>query len=617
MQRDLPDRSSRLRRLAWIAPLLFVVGCQSVGATRPWFRSAIHPQVEKFASVHSLSDLTETTLRRDGFLDRCKIDPEAVVRQLESRLDSNISPVQLLAISELSLRIGYQSRSRNPVEAMERFRDSAVYATSSLSDDAPESGQIELAIGLHNRAIAALIPMVMAESTRSNRSWTEITAQLGLQLKGATPFLAPERFSQVHLAEDYLTKGFQNTYRNDGLGVPLVAYRIIPRDHPIEPNDGLMIRRLYLATTAVVVPPASPLTTGWRAQPLDLHLMDPFGNRCITVGRRSLPLATDRSTPLAVQITQAKLNVVALRGLFNSSTLDTKTGLYMLRPYQPGKIPIVLIHGLFSTPEAWDQTINELQNDPEVDAHYQVWFYLYPSGNIVPQSAATLRRSLQEAVTTLDPSGSDPSLQRMVVVGHSLGGLLTKMMAQDTGERLWNAVLTVPRDRLEASEKTREYFTKSLIYERLPFVDRIVFVATPHRGSRWGTRLIGRVVSSLVEPETALTEANKELADRYGKEVSIAEFRRKRISSVGNLAYHDPILMAIDAIPIHPAVPFHSIIMEIPGTQTDGVVGYKSAHLDGAVSEHIVAGTHVDQKQPLVTDELKRILREHRAAGDK
>ena len=61
---------------------------------------------------------------------------------------------------------------------------------------------------------------------------------------------------------------------------------------------------------------------------------------------------------------------------------------------------------------------------------------------------------------------------------------------------------------------------------------------------------------------------------------------------------------------------FHSIMGNItksddPNVITDGIVPYKSAHLEGAKSEKVLPGGHSIQLTPQAVLELRRILREH------
>jgi pimeloyl-ACP methyl ester carboxylesterase len=290
----------------------------------------------------------------------------------------------------------------------------------------------------------------------------------------------------------------------------------------------------------------------------------------------------------------------------------------MMRPYEPGKIPVVFIHGLFSSPRAWTQTINELRNSPELGARFQYWLFLYPTGLPIPGSAARLRDSLVDVRESLDPAHVDPALDRMVLVGHSMGGVLSKMMVQDTGLALWNAAITVPHDEFKGSPELKTGLDHVLVFQPLPFIRRVVFVATPHRGSPIADSLFGRTISDLIRRPAELASRLREIEKLNGPNVMARELKSQPLNAIGNLRTNSPILAALDHIAVSPDVPYHSIIPLIGGEKgtSDGVVQYRSSHLDRAASERIVAGTHVSQEEPQVTLELRRILLEHLTTAD-
>jgi triacylglycerol esterase/lipase EstA (alpha/beta hydrolase family) len=301
-------------------------------------------------------------------------------------------------------------------------------------------------------------------------------------------------------------------------------------------------------------------------------------------------------------------------GLFDGSfqRLGVETGLYMFRPYEPGKIPVVFVHGLFSSPRAWVQTINELRDSPLISSRYQFWVFLYPTGMPIPASARQLRDSLLRAREAVDSSHSDAALDRMVMVGHSMGGVLSKMMAQDSGSTLWNAAITVPQDRFRSSSEIRQNLDAMLVFHPLPCVRRVVFIATPHRGSPIANGPVGRTVSRFVRRPDGLSARVAEVEALNGPNVLSRELHGHSLNAIGNLRTDSPILTALDRIPIDPAVPYHSIIPLIGSvTNTDGVVEYSSSHLAGETSELVVAGTHFSQEAPTVTRELRRILLDH------
>ena len=406
----------------------------------------------------------------------------------------------------------------------------------------------------------------------------------------------------------------QHLYRNDGFGVSLVAHRRVEPSESPDPLDRFHPRELRLSATAVMTPVGGLEGQSWRRNPATLSLRDPFVDRSIHLGDRQVPLAGDRTSPMALQVAQGRLPTLELTGLLDSDFKrpGIEAGLYLFRPYQPGKIPVVLVHGLFSSPRAFVQTMNELQNDPELDKRYQFWVFMYPTGQPIPSSALQLRASLLRIRNALDPNSADPAMDRMVLVGHSMGGLLSKMMAQETGLILWDAAFQRPPNDLKASPEVRKVLDEALIFQPMPFVKRIVFIATPHRGSPIADQWFGRTIASLIRNTSEQALISKEIVALNGPDLIAPEIRRMPLNAIGNLRTDSPILKALDQIPISPNVPYHSIIPQIAGRlPTDGVVPYRSSHLEGAESERIVPGIHSSQQDPDVTAELRRILKLH------
>ena len=612
-----PGRASRPIRLAsaWCLLLGVSVGCVAVKARDPRLGNAIRDIRERHEAAAPPVAPWARVLASEGLVEVAERDPAVASARLEDRLAGRAEADGALTLAELAYRAGLDRLGRDPEAAVAWFRDGAALASLALRE--PGATRPDLAVQVHNRSAARLIRIAQQAGKSRAGGWRRVLAERGIALGSSIPDLAPARFADLELVEDVRVAGMDHTYRTPGLGVPLVAHRTVEPAGSPDPLDRFHPRELRLAATAVVAPgPGGLLGRAWRRQAATLALFDPFDDRALRLGDREVPLAGDRTTPLALQVAKGSLPTLEFMGLFDSDFRrpGVEAGLYLLRPFQPRKVPVVLVHGLFSSPRAFLQTMNELENDPEVAARYQFWVFLYPTGQPIPASALELRNSLRKVRDALDPDHLDPSIDRMVLVGHSMGGLLAKMMAQDSGLKLWDAAFSRPVDRLRASPETRKLLDDALIYAPLPFVSRVVFIATPHRGSPIADQLFGRTIAGLIQGNSQMARISQELVADNGPTYIAPELRKMPLNAIGNLRTDSPILHALDLTPIDPAIPYHSIIPQVAGAlPTDGVVPYRSSHVEGALSEKVVPGTHFSQQDPDVTEELRRILRIHLA----
>jgi pimeloyl-ACP methyl ester carboxylesterase len=292
-----------------------------------------------------------------------------------------------------------------------------------------------------------------------------------------------------------------------------------------------------------------------------------------------------------------------------------EAGLSSARPYVRGKIPVVLIHGLGAGPQSWARLIEGLEADPILRANYQFWTFGYPTGEPILYSALMLRRALLQARAQYDPDGSDPAFDRMVLVGHSLGGLLAKLMAQDSRSRLWETISIQPPDRLDGPAEARECLRQAFLFKPLPGVRRLIFIATPHRGSRLDRGAVRALGTRLIRHSEPVQRAHATLLASNRPDFFLHTFREGLPTSVDQLTWDHPLLLALRDAEIDPAVDYHSIIADLRDPPraggTDGVVPYASAHLDGVASELLIHGGHLCQDHPLVIRECRRILTEH------
>ena len=253
----------------------------------------------------------------------------------------------------------------------------------------------------------------------------------------STRYLAPERIGDLRVAADFIVEGMDHVYRSSGLGVPLIAHRYTDESGSPDVQDQFFPRELRIAATAVVRPGGGLESGDWRRCPAMIELLDPFQEQSVTIGARTAQLASDRTTPLAMQVARSQLAALEWTGLFDSNFERTgprgrSVHAQALRAWQDprGVRPRAGLE-----PEGLGANDQRAAEQSSIAAHYQFWLFMYPTGQPIPGSADRLRRSLIKVRESFDPSHSDTALDRMVLVGHSMGGLLSKMMVQDSEAR--------------------------------------------------------------------------------------------------------------------------------------------------------------------------------------
>jgi triacylglycerol esterase/lipase EstA (alpha/beta hydrolase family) len=302
--------------------------------------------------------------------------------------------------------------------------------------------------------------------------------------------------------------------------------------------------------------------------------------------------------------------------MLNSSAISRREKLYLLQPYDPKRIPLLMVHGLQSTPVSFANLVNDLFADPVLHARYQIWQYHYPTGTPVLQNAAVLRRVLKQTLREIDPEGRDFATNNLVVLGHSMGGIMTHTLICESGHKLWDSVFTVRPEAFSCDLKTSSVINSIFLFECEKRVRRAILIAVPHRGSSIADNWIGNLGQSLYHADSELQEAFRSLVENHADQINpflVRLTKDGKISSIRTLSAKSPALMALAAIP--PAVPFHNIIVQKRSgpahAGSDGVVAYSSSHLDGAESELIVRYGHEAFLHPDAVAEVKRILHAH------
>ncbi|MEX0585053.1 MAG: alpha/beta fold hydrolase, partial [Pirellulales bacterium] len=423
-------------------------------------------------------------------------------------------------------------------------------------------------------------------------------------------------FDRIEFVSDYEVTGLTNQYRTYGLGVPLIAVRN-------KKSRGGQTEKYYPPDLSFPVTAFLRVTPDGRgaARHAVLELYDPLTTTDVAVKGRLAPLESDLSTPLAYFLNNPAFQdqTLATEGFLNPDKAAAIKGLYMLEPYQPGKIPVLMVHGLWSSPLTWMQMFNDLRSLPEVRRHYQFWFYMYPTGQPFWQSAAQFRAELAQMRQNLDPVGREPALDQMVLVGHSMGGLVSKLQTLDGGDPYWNIVSDKPFQLVKASPEAKQHLEQTIYFKANPAVRRVITLGTPHRGSNFAnspTRWLARTFIKLPAMFTMGTDELRRENPGLFRENSLADIS----TSIDSLAPDSPILPVMLQTPQPPWVTYHNVVGVIPQSKWrekfagrgDGVVPFGSAHLDNVASEIVVEADHVNvHSHPRSVLEVKRILLEH------
>lgn len=632
---------SLLKRLHFIATIaamllisgfaLIISGCANpVGVKNVDIQAGYRLQTESALSAGQPSDASQKVLRRNGLLDRFEEEPSRVLAELHAALKPTGDDDRLFALAELSFLHAERTGDRA------YFLASAVYAWALLfpGDDSsvqlkPSDPRLRLAYDLYNQGVAQGLAAPDDEDDHEvrlepgNYKLPFGTLQVTLDKSGLT--WGGYRLDHFISTSTLAVYGLRNRYRNPGLGASLTASLAARQKGEKVIGAERLGPRTQVPVTALLrfEHARANLAGGKLSGRLELYAADQAEAVTVDDGRQQ-PIEFDSTAAMAYQLNDSPLYSmeigVFLRGGFISKLAAkdrAQDGLFTLQPYRTGKIPVVLVHGTASSPARWAELINELQGDPIIRKRFQIWVFLYDSGNPIGYSAGLLRTALTNAVQEFDPEGKDTTLQRMVVIGHSQGGLLTKFTAIDTGTRLWDRVSNEPLDEVKVNPEIRKLLRRSMFFTPLPFVERVVFISTPHHGAMLAARrVVTGLAAKLISLPRALLGELVQAAGTVGDE-KLAAAMSSPPTAIDNMSPNNPALKILATIPVTPRIKAHSIIaVEGNGPKEegdDGVVTYKSAHIDEAVSELVVRWSHSAQGQPEAIEEIRRILYEHLA----
>ena len=558
-------------------------------------------------------------------------------RQADLRTDraaSSLVPAEgrsesLLPHARESLRAGHRLEHQKSDQCVDRYYEAAVYAygafTVASATVGPEHPDVADARSLYNEGLRDCLRSAQEFGRIDARSHLLVNTPAGSQ----TVPIAHHGF--VWQTEDFgpladPTRLGRNPNEHGvstlrpGLGADVAVRRANPN---LSPSDRFLPREAAFNATALLRPDLEawlgPQTGKPPADVLELH--DPLRVPTVAIGSATVPLAANfgAANTLAYN-TSAARGPFALAGFALPSTMLDKADIRMLEPYQPGKIPVLFVHGLLDDPFIFNDMMVALHRTPGFLDRYQIWVFRYPTGITFLRSAALLRSELRDATAAFDPQNRDPALHDMVVIAFSMGGLLAKLQVTSSGDRLWAVAANRPLDSLVTTEKTRSFLREIFYFEPMPMIRRVIFIATPHDGSPVSGMLIGRFATSVVQRPSDTTEAVAQINRDNPGVLQPLLLQRRLPSSIDVLAAGNPLLPAMRQLPFSPSVTLHTIAGHgnhpPEWARGDRIVPLPSTHLDEAVSELWVPATHTRiYYHPQTIAEVQRILAEHAAGG--
>ena len=503
-------------------------------------------------------------------------------------------------------------------EAAACYLKAAVDAQRLLTDSSEVSGDADVQANLlkvHNSCLAKF-----AELTTENR---EI-------LKGArTKLMSGSEMVEVELSEntDFGWGYFDSTIpaisvkgkgvvskKRHGYGAALVGIRrnLPERKEEMEFHPP---RGIHVAAT-LVVESVKPADDGYTH--VTLSLRDPEIRQFVEFNGVRYPMAADFTAPVEMLLSGHNELLWGLEGFFNAEKRIKHSGLTLLHPYEPDKIPVILTHGLASVPIIWRDVMPEFMSEPEISSRYQFLVFTYPSSLSIAESAELFRDELVEIRQHYDPNGVHPLSTNLVAIGHSMGGILTHLLAVDIGDRFWNELSDVPFEEAELTDALRKQAESLVFFDPDPAIQRAVFISTPHGGADLAKANFAGFLSGFVKFPVEVVSVSADLL-RDGVPSDFKVSYENKLTSVQSLAPDSPIVQAMSKSPYKKGVVYHSIIGDRgkgdSPNSSDGVVEYWSSHQEGAASELIVPTGHSAYKDPNAIAELKRILRLHVGIG--
>ncbi len=396
-------------------------------------------------------------------------------------------------------------------------------------------------------------------------------------------------------------RGFKETTEVNGVGAPLMVRQRWSESDPLIPTTGL-----WYPVTGI-------LNFDQPTRPV-LMLFDPTRQSFFSSNGKSVPLSVDYTATFARDFHDRQNQFLDFAALLRFEKYADRMGIYRISAFDPNKQVCVLVHGINSTPVTWHRFLNQAYGDKEIRERYEFWTFGYPTGAPITYLAGKMRDSLNEMRKFRSDNGG--SSDDIVLVSHSMGGLLSKAATQTGGQADWDKLFKVPIAELEISERDRVTLHDLVYYEAVPGIERVVLCAVPHRGSKLAANPGAKLVGDIIQVPRQIGQLTKEIVKQSSYALTPLGFEMAEDpNSIDQLSPASRITAEFLNKPLNPSVGFHSVIARKKPKEpllesSDGIVPYTSAHLDGVESEIVIDGSpHGVHQTEEGIREIMRILK--------
>ena len=151
----------------------------------------------------------------------------------------------------------------------------------------------------------------------------------------------------------------------------------------------------------------------------------------------------------------------------------------------------------------------------------------------------------------------------MVLIGHSMGGLVSRLQTIQSGDEFWKLVSREPLAANQGRPRSAAEAAETFFFQPNPSIRRVVTIGTPHHGSTFSNQTTQWLLEKLIDlPKTLVNSQQKLFRDNPG---AFPERSLLRVeTSIDSLAPNSPIFPVMLAGRRPPWVQYHNIVGVVP-----------------------------------------------------